>query len=76
MHEYITSAAVIIPGKATAFGTWALLPSWRLCSHCQLPHNKVSLNVSCEGFYLDKMLLHLQRIMVISPWVCGSKAYI
>lgn len=34
MHEYITSAAVIIPGKATAFGTCALLPSWLLCSHC------------------------------------------
>lgn len=34
MHEYITSAAVIILGKAKAFGTCALLPTWLLCSCC------------------------------------------
>lgn len=34
MHEYITSAAVIIPGKASAFGTCALLPSWLLRHYC------------------------------------------
>lgn len=34
MHEYITSAAVIISGKASPFGTCTLLPSWLLCSYC------------------------------------------
>jgi len=34
MHEYITSAAVIIPGKTAAVGTCALLPLWLLCSYC------------------------------------------
>lgn len=68
MHEYITSAAVIIPGKAAAFGTGALLASWLRVLPLSPPHNKVVLNVSCEGFHLDTMLLHLQALIdVFSP---------
>lgn len=46
MHEYITSAAVIILGKAKAFGTYALLPT---CTCCHCRDNKVSRGVCCEG---------------------------
>lgn len=73
MHEYITSAAVIILGKAKAFGTCALLPTWLMCTCCHCCTIKVSLNVCCEDFYLDKMLLQLQMFFT---GVQGRETYI
>lgn len=40
-----------------------------------LPHNKAGLNVSCEGFNSDNMLLHLQRITDVSHRGRGREAY-
>lgn len=65
MHEYITSAAVIIPGKAMAFGTCAPLPRWRLRPHCRRRTIKwvwmwgarVSTGIRCRFMYREPLLI-------------------
>ena len=59
------------------YSIWDLRPVAFLASvlSLSLPHNKAGLNVSCGGFHLDKMLLHLQRIIDFSHWVCRKEAY-
>ncbi len=59
------------------YGIWDLCPVAFLASvfSLSLPHNKVGLRVSCEGFCLDNMFLHLQRIIDILQWFCWREAY-
>lgn len=68
MHEYITSAAVIVPGMATAFGTRALVPLLASVFLLSLLHHKMAVSVSCEHFYWEEMPLHLQGLIDVASW--------